>query len=171
MDKFISSGLCLIIKKIGSDNGIAISPSVLYAILQENKVDKIVIICKLQDSPKILLSAVIPKAIFFLDSKKLTATVLGTTFCKLGPAIARIMMYIKKNSHKVCTLLKIINPAPTKMAAMNISHLGPNLSTLLPIKGLIAPPVHVPNVAVRAIVFLSQDILLTIRSWTPPNVD
>ena len=171
IDKLSSSGLWRIIKKIGIDNGIAINPRVRYASLHEKKVDKMVIICKLVDSPNILLKAVNPRARFLFDSKKLTATVRGTTFCKLGPAIARMIMYMKKNCHSVWTLLKVIIPIPTNSADKNIIHLGPNLSTLFPMNGLMHPAAQVPNVAVKAMVFLSQDILLTIRSCTPPNVD
>ena len=129
------------------------------------------IICKLVDSPNILLKAVNPSARFLFDSKKLTATVRGTTFCKLGPATARMIMYTKKNCHNVCTLLNVIIPIPTNSADKNIIHLGPNRSTLFPMNGLMDPAAQVPNVAVKAMVFLSQDILLTIRSCTPPNVD
>ena len=40
-----------------------------------------------------------------------------------------------------------MSPNPTSMAALNIIHLGPNLSTSLPMNGIVIPEVQVPRVA------------------------
>ena len=128
-----------------------------------------VITCILMDSPIIRFKAVIPIAKFRFFSKKFTATVRGIRFCKFGPAIARTTIYAVKNCHNDWLLEKYIAPNPTTSEAKNIIHLGPNLSTSLPINGIVIPDVHVPRVAAKAMVFLSHPISPAIKSCTPPK--